>query len=139
MIYSCDIGIHLLFHIWFFKCFDSGGSRTFPKGGPADWPKLQSCFNDSVYNQPNFSHERGGPGPQAPPWIRLCLIWVEKMFLISLLSLRILDTCRIPEVTAVIFKWNIIFYSNDYFKIIPKFFYVLYLQCNPIYNMLFEG
>ena len=43
--------------------------------GVADWPKggpLQSCFSDSLYNQPNFP-TKGGPGPPgAPPsWIRL--------------------------------------------------------------------
>ena len=50
----------------------SGRSRTFHKGA------LQSCFSDSLYNQPNFSNEKGGwgPGLYTHPWIHLWLFKV---------------------------------------------------------------
>ena len=44
----------------------SSKSRTFYKGG------LQSCFSDSLYNQPNFSDKRDAspaPLPLDPPML----------------------------------------------------------------------
>ena len=55
-----------------------GGSKNCCKGGSTDCLRggpLQTCYRDSLYYQPNFSHKRGGgAGPPKKPLNQLVSI-----------------------------------------------------------------